>query len=217
MQHKTTRTLFGYWNDLRGDRIAPRRFEIEPARIGDILPDTFILERIDRKTYPFRLAGTRISDLFSADLRGSNFVSGWGPDDGPEIERKFDQLASQGGVGLLTMVVATPEVPAVLLEVVVLPLIHQHLSADRFLGSIVRLDTTPPHHSPSEAGKRLVRAEIIWPDGRPHAILDAADRQAPFMPHIRTARIVRQDRRQFRVYDGGLSTGTGATTGPEKT
>lgn len=30
------------------------------------------------------------------------------------------------------------------------------------------------------------------------------ERQAPFLPQIRKSRIVRSDRRQFRVYDGGL-------------
>ena len=35
---------------------------------------------------------------------------------------------------------------------------------------------------------------------------EVRDRQAPFLPHIRKARIVRSDRRQFRVYDGGLNT-----------
>lgn len=32
-----------------------------------------------------------------------------------------------------------------------------------------------------------------------------SQRQAPFKPHIRKSRIVRSDRRQFRVYDGGLN------------
>ena len=53
--------------------------------------------------------------------------------------------------------------------------------------------------------KRLVAHELIWPDGRPHSVVDKVDRQVPFLPHIRTARIVRADRRQFRVYDGGLT------------
>ena len=35
---------------------------------------------------------------------------------------------------------------------------------------------------------------------------DHADtNQSPFQAHIRNARIVRSERRQFRVYDGGLS------------
>jgi hypothetical protein len=53
---------------------------------------------------------------------------------------------------------------------------------------------------------RLIAAEAVWPEGRPHALVDKLSRQSPLQPHVRNARIVRQDRRQFRVYDGGLST-----------
>jgi hypothetical protein len=34
------------------------------------------------------------------------------------------------------------------------------------------------------------------------------EHQAPFLPSIRQAKIVRSQRRQFRVYEGGLSGNT---------
>ena len=46
-------------------------------------------------------------------------------------------------------------------------------------------------------------AEPIWPQGHPDPD-KFADRQAPLHPLVRKARIVRQGRRQFRVYEGGL-------------
>ncbi len=58
------------------------------------------------------------------------------------------------------------------------------------------LQTPARSLSNSEAG------EALGPD------VDAghdSQRQAPFKPHIRKSRIVRSDRRQFRVYDGGLN------------
>ena len=46
--------------------------------------------------------------------------------------------------------------------------------------------------------------EVIWPEGRPHKLAEQLkDEQPSLSPHVRTARIVRVDRRQFRVYDGG--------------
>ena len=65
MKQSTIQVLFGYWNEVRGERLAPRRFEIEPARIATILPETFILERLDSETFPYRLAGTKICDRAS--------------------------------------------------------------------------------------------------------------------------------------------------------
>ena len=70
-------TLYGYWNALRAGRIAPRRLEIEPSRIGSILSETFMLERTDPATYHYRLAGTRLCEIFGFELRGTNLLDGW--------------------------------------------------------------------------------------------------------------------------------------------
>ena len=72
MREAVSQSLFTYWNGLRRDRLAPKRFEIEPSCIAGYLPDTFILERVDPRTARFRLAGTRISEAFGAEFRGTN-------------------------------------------------------------------------------------------------------------------------------------------------
>src|SRR5262245_16401234 len=61
MIHPATQALYAYWNEVRGDRLAPRRLEIQPARIAEHLLDTFILERSGRSAFRFRLAGTRVA------------------------------------------------------------------------------------------------------------------------------------------------------------
>ncbi len=52
MKQRTIQTLYAYWNELRAGRVAPRRLEIEPARIGSILPETFMLERTESRHVP---------------------------------------------------------------------------------------------------------------------------------------------------------------------
>jgi hypothetical protein len=204
MHHKTTRALYEYWNDVRKGGLAPRRFDIEPARIADVLPDTFMLERIARSLYRYRLSGTRIAEKFQAELRGMNFLDGWTPADAAVIERSMVTICEQGGVGLFALEARTVGGGTVPLEMLVLPLIHTEGAIDRLLGSIVALESPSWLGSERLAFKRLLRHEIIWPDGRPHVVIDRTHRQAPFLPHLRSARIVRMDRRQFRVYDGGL-------------
>ena len=54
MREVITQALYGYWNEIRAGRLAPKRFEIEPSLIAGILPDTFILERVDNDTSRFR-------------------------------------------------------------------------------------------------------------------------------------------------------------------
>ena len=81
MKQRTSHILFNYWNDVRGDRLAPRRFDIEPSRISKILAETFILERVDSHTYVFRLAGTKICEQFGIEFRGRNFLDFAGDSD----------------------------------------------------------------------------------------------------------------------------------------
>lgn len=205
MKQTTTKHLYAYWNDVRGERIAPKRFEIEPSQIAAILPDTFMLERIDSVTSRFRLAGTRICETFGAEFRGVNIFEFFGPEDRVTLQRQISVMAQQGAVGLFKIEGRTESGKIAGFEIVVLPLIHTRDVIDRFLGGIVP-DQSYPWLGLEPLGPwKLVSHDLIWPNGRPQAVLDATHRQAPFLPHIRNARIVRSEGRQFRVYEGGLN------------
>ncbi|MGD9670703.1 MAG: PAS domain-containing protein [Hyphomicrobiaceae bacterium] len=204
MKSKTTQILYAYWNDVRQNRLAPRRFEIEPARIAPILSETFILERLDDDTYRFRIAGTRICDEFGTEFRGTNFLDGWTPDDRITLTRHLQTITTQGGAGILTFSVKTATEGCVTFECILLPLIHTRDTIDRLLGGLARLEDPAATADERLAFRRLKSAEVIWPDGRPHALVASQRCQTPLLPHVRNARIVRIDRRQFRVYEGGL-------------
>jgi len=203
MRAKTSQILYAYWNEVRNGRLAPRRFEIEPSRITPILPETFILERLDLEAYRFRLAGTRICEDFGTELRGTNFLDGWGEEDRLSLARHLQAISQQGGVGLVTFDTGTIGGVVATFECVVLPLVHTRDTVDRYLGSLSRLATQEPGTA-RVIGRKLRGLEIVWPDGKPHSIVNSLHRQVPFLPHVRNARIVRADRRQFRVYEGGL-------------
>ncbi|AHB49007.1 hypothetical protein W911_12295 [Hyphomicrobium nitrativorans NL23] len=207
-QHRATQALYAYWNDVRAGRRAPRRLEIQPAQLGGLLLDTFILERTDRSTYLFRLAGTRVSNWLGADLRTRNFLSCWGEADRAMLERHLAAISELGRVGVFTgegylSDTAAPagSRAAASFELIVLPLMHTGHAIDRLLCLLVPLDDRAADaHSPRR-GLKLLAAEEIWPEG--------VSRE-PFMdpppalnPNVRMARIVRQGRRQFRVYQGG--------------
>lgn len=210
MRTKTAQTLYGYWNSVRAERFAPRRFEIEPARISDLLPETFILERAELSDLRYRLAGTRICEQFALEFRGRSFFEGWTADDRATIADCAHRVVDEGAVGLLSIEAETQRGAVAGFEILLLPLTHTRNAVDRVLGALTAIDGEPWLGHEPLVGRRLTRHEIIWPDGQPH--IDAPplahpdpDRQRPFPQHIRNARIVRSDRRQFRVYEGGLS------------
>lgn len=206
MRHKTTQSLYAYWNGLRGTRVAPRRFEIEPASMGDALPDTFILERREDGSFPFRLAGTRLCELFRTEFRGHDFLDGWAGDGGETLRSRLNTVSVQGGVVVVLADGETASGKSALTEIIILPLVHGQTCADRFLGVLSLIDVPAWVDYEPMSILHLRSDEIIWPDGLPHAGPETPeDRQSPFLPRVRHARIVRSDRRQFRVFQGGLS------------
>lgn len=208
LKHKTNHALFNYWDKVRGDRTTPRRFEIEPARIASILPSTFILERIDAESYRFRLAGTNVCEIFGSELRGTNFLDGWSATDRLALVRHMAALAKQGAVETIHMEAAPVARPSTPFEVLLLPLRHTGDDIDRVLGALAPLD--PPHwlgELPLTT-KRIIAHELVWPGGAPTFVTE--DRVRDDVPVLLAAdhkRVVRSERRQFRVFEGGLGRG----------
>ncbi len=207
MKQLTNQILYAYWNEVRGERVAPRRFEIEPARIATILPETFILERLDSETYGYRLAGTKICEQFGLEFRGSNFLDDWPEADRLTIARHFASTIAQGGALTLTIEAsaALDGADPVLFEAILLPLVHTSSTVTRIVGAMSAFDPPAWLGTRRLAYRRLLASEAVWPDGRPHAVAQTFRNQAPLIASLAGARLVKQDRRSFRVLDGGLT------------
>lgn len=207
MKQKTTQTLFGYWNEVRAGRLAPQRLEVEPSRIAGILSETFMLERVDAGTYRYRLAGTRLCEMFGSELRGKDFLDGWSEADRQVLRRDLATVCEQGAVAVLGLEGSSDSRHRVELEAILLPLVHAGQKIGRIIGAMSA--TSAPYWLDSEPllNRRLLRHELIWPDGRPHSVVERLGRQAPFQPLRAQMRIVKTDRRQFRVFDGGRTGG----------
>lgn len=209
MRHDTSVTLFHYWNGLRGTRKAPRRFEIEPARIARILPEAFILEQVDLDTYRFRIAGTRLCEHFGLELRGRNLLDYWDEEDRVILKRQLTAIAEQGAAGLFEFEAFGSRKEPVLFETLVLPLVHANASIDRFLGTMSPTEVVWPGMEHLDR-RHLLRHELIWPEGQPPESRKPEPRP---LPTIRDARLVRVNHRSFRVYEGGLSRQAGPNKG----
>jgi hypothetical protein len=205
MQNTTSHILYKYWNEVRGGRMAPRRFEIEPARFAAILPETFVVECEPGEGHRFRLAGTRVTEKLGFELRGHDFSEIFEAKDRADLKPFLASITDQGAVGLIKTEMTGTSGRTALFEVLVLPLIHTDEHISRLLGAI----STCAHEAwlgsePVRPG-RMVAREIIWPDGRPHAIAErmAPPPPSPFKHDFARSRLVRSRRRMFRVYEGG--------------
>ncbi len=203
MKHKTIQTLYLYWNELRAGRIAPRRLEIEPSRISPVLAETFMLERSAPATYSYRLAGTRLCEIFGRELRETNLLGGWDAADQAILQRSLAITCEQGAVSLVTMEGRADRVHFVQIEAIFLPLVHTDNTISRVIGAMGVMTSPPWLGYEPLTETHLVRHEHIWPDGRPHSVIQRAGDQAPFMIAAPRGRLVSDARRRFRVFDGG--------------
>ena len=66
--------LLSYWDMLRGDRLLPRRNEIDPAALVGALPYISIVEVRDPDTMIYRLCGTALRDIMGLEATGRNML-----------------------------------------------------------------------------------------------------------------------------------------------
>lgn len=204
MQNTTSNILYKYWNEIREGRMAPRRFEIEPARFATILPETFVIECEQGEEPRFRLAGTRITDKLGFELRTRAFSDLFLAREQAELKPLLTAVIEQGAVGVLAIEMAGPSGRTALFEVLILPLIHTADRVTRLLGAISTRTHEPWLGSEPLSPGRIVTRETLWPDGRPHAVAERmAPPPPPFKHELGGSRIVRDKRRLFRVFDGG--------------
>lgn len=139
MRHEGTMALFQYWNRLRRDRQAPRRTEIEPADIKNLLADTFIIEADARGEAVFRLAGTRLCAIFGRELKSFAFASLWTLRDQRVIARLMYSALHDSAVTVIDLEGVSRDGRKLPMELIALPLLAG-LDGPRALGSIMALE-----------------------------------------------------------------------------
>ncbi|SEE45812.1 hypothetical protein SAMN05519104_6175 [Rhizobiales bacterium GAS188] len=87
MRLTTTRLLFAHWDKLRGERAAPSRADIDPAKLRGFLADVFMLDAHPWQDGRIRLAGTRICALFGHELKGQRLPDLWLERERAEVSR----------------------------------------------------------------------------------------------------------------------------------
>jgi hypothetical protein len=190
MQQSTSRELFAYWDRVRNGRIAPCRFDIDPARIASLLPETFIAECASLRGYPFRLAGTKICEQFGWELRGTDLLTLWTLEDRHAVAGLIRDILDNGAVGHVVFRATTRTNREAVFELVLLPLIHNGTAINLLLGAIVAID--PPFWLGAEPLERreLIDLQLHRPGTVPAFMTGGAD-------------IARVARVRLRVVEGG--------------
>lgn len=166
MKHAATRELYGYWDRLRGTRLAPERADIDPSAISRLLGDTFIIEIDEARTFPFRLAGTRLCALLGHEMRGESLLSLFSGADRIEMERLLDAISQESASVVVGLDVKSNQAHRLQVELLMLPLRHRGEGNLRVLGAF------SPSEQPYWMGVCPISAceiqsiRILWPSDR---------------------------------------------------
>lgn len=187
MRHKATKSLYRYWRELLrtdayGSPVWPDRSEITPAAMRDWLGDVFILEAAgegDDVTY--RLAGTRVCELFGRELARQPFSFAFEGADRAMARSWIATFGREGTPLLFASEATTTTGGTCALETLVLPLGNREAPEQkRAVGLTVVCDrphwqSAAPVSRQSLLGVRVLRpweqglAKRDWPVMRPSA------------------------------------------------
>lgn len=204
MKHKGTTALFRYWDELRGDRPAPQRTEIEPAEIKALLADTFILEKDARGEAIFRLAGTRLCATYGRELKGYAFPLLWSQRDQRLLARQAWSVFHDNAVVVVAFDGVTENGKAAPFEMVMLPLLGDE-GSPRALGCIVPVEKPYWLGTDPVAENRVEALRILDPKRERQLLAERPRIEGPPLAPDRLDGAAKSGRRirHLVVFDGG--------------
>jgi hypothetical protein len=145
--------------------------------------------------FRFRLAGTKICEQFGRELRGSDFLGLWAPEERDAAATLVRNVLTDAAVGHGTFRAYTSSDRQANFEFVLMPLIHTGKTINRLLGAITAIE--PPFWLGAEPllHQEIVELKLHWPDG------------VPVLARGSGAEIIRLAPRRFRLLEGGLTEG----------
>lgn len=164
MKHKTTFRLHKYWTDLRGERSAPQRTEVEPGDIRDVLAETFILNANSDRDFRFRLAGSRVCALYCRELKQKDYLAFWGGSDLSALNTVMEAIREDAAAAVIGWEGRNLRGQSLLLETVLLPLQTEGGGYNRILGSMAALDKPYWLGVHPIIEQSIVSLRMIWPN-----------------------------------------------------
>ncbi len=164
MQRTATKTLFAYWNQLRGSRSAPERKNVDPTKIRHALSNTFILELGEKQQFSFRLAGSHLCSAYCRELKGREFEHLWNSKDRDAIKTLIKAVTQDHAVALVTFEGTSQSSNKMNFETILMPLRHNGSSTNRILGAMSADDEPYWFGAQPIVEQRITGLRLIWPD-----------------------------------------------------
>ena len=153
------RVLFDYWQDIAGDRAMPVRADFDPLKFPHLLPDLGLIdlrEGFDRGH--FRLAGTRLRDVYGREITGLRLSEVFAGSRAEPWRTVHSHIATEAVCAQGLLQAPAVERDHVVIQWLRLPLSDDGVRVDRILCHDIRHDSLP--HSPARFSNAKAASEF---------------------------------------------------------
>lgn len=140
MKHPSVRAYYSFWNERRGDAVAPDRAALAPDAVRELLGDIFVLGCERANGYPYRVAGTRICALLGKDAKGQPLLGAFAADSRREIADLVDIVAEETEPAVAGVSARAADGRTVALELLLLPFAPRPHAPLNITGLLAPLD-----------------------------------------------------------------------------
>jgi hypothetical protein len=178
--HPGSRALFRHWESIRAERACPLRSEIDMRQIVQIVPDLVIIEKNMLKSgWQYRLAGTRVCELFHGEITGKDALWGWDAFERDVVSKSFDITLNRLQPSLVRMRFITERSKMIAAELISLPIQTAENSAVQIIGGLFPFSNTTRGSIDPPVRRELVSSRMIWTEHEQgDVLLDQAGRKA---------------------------------------
>ena len=127
-----------YWNALRGNRLVPKRSDVDPRGIDAALENAFVLERVSAGIARLRVAGTHLTSLMGMEVRGMPLTTFFAPGDRRRVSDALEEMFQTPATLSFQMVgPGAPSRPMIEARMILLPLKSDLGDVSRALGCLM--------------------------------------------------------------------------------
>lgn len=141
LKHAEADGLHRMWSELRGERPAPFRAELDAGKIGGKAPFLAIFEHVGPSNFRIRIAGDRLNRWFGLELRGMSVLA---MVEGPvrnHMQAALNRVVGDPSVGVIRGAARGLDGQRTPFEMVLLPMRSDFGRIDRVLAGVWLLET----------------------------------------------------------------------------
>jgi hypothetical protein len=183
--HSSSRSLFRYWESIRGERSAPLRSEIQLQKICPLLPWMFISEPAPSgMDHRLRLAGTGVCELWGENMTGKDLFAAWNAFERSTMSRLLNSAVSERHPFIMRCRVRNESGMSATVEIMGLPVEADDTGTTQVLGLIVPFQDSELLRQHRLVSFDLVSVRIIWIEPLPQKQTCPHASRAKLPPHL---------------------------------